>query len=149
MKQVALWWWHCVEPLHGVTVCRINILRVVQYLMNFYIKGCLWHWGRTSGFIKSTEKREIGGWVERSKPSGHSGWVDGVLHLLSQAELIHSWPFHGFWHWLQYWVPLLCIPTPGWRTISDDQLWMSFQELSSLWAHQHCFLENTISSLWW
>lgn len=103
---------------------------------------------RTSGFIKSTRRDRWGG-VERSKPSGHRGWVDGVLHRLSQAELIRSWPFHGFWLWLQYWVPLLCIPIPGWRMISDDQLQMSFQELPSLGAHVRCFLENTISSLWW
>lgn len=39
MKQVAVRWWHGIEPLHRVTVCRINRAKVVYYLMNFYMKG--------------------------------------------------------------------------------------------------------------
>lgn len=75
MKQVALWWWHRVEPLHGLTVCGINILRVVQYLMNFYMKGCfmvLRPIVRTSGFIKSTKKDR---WVGRKKEAFRSQGV--------------------------------------------------------------------------
>ena len=112
MKQVALWWWHRVEPLHGVTVCGINILRVVQYLMNFYMKGCfmvLRPIVRTSGFIKSTKKDR---WVGRKKEafrsqgvgrwsssSAESGWIDSQLTLswiLALTTVLGTFALHTY-----------------------------------------------------